>query len=589
MSEESQHLHRRDENARRAGLLSNASGFVSSLLILLPAVLALLYVRAFGVSVVYFDAWSVVRLFDKWSSGTFSLLDLMDQHNEHRMFFPKGFELLLGWITGYDNVVEMYVIQFCFLATLIILLLAFKDNVRAWLFIFAPVAFLIFSFRQYENMLFGFQINFAFTQTFGVLALFLLYVVGRGRSKKLAFVAALGSGTIATFSTAQGLFVWPAGLLQLFFSPLEKRTKRVLLPLWGLIGLAEWIAYFVDYKRPADRPSLLYVLYHPVVGTEYFLNLLGSSLYWGQTSAFIGGLLLVCLALVSLFLIYRDRRLAEYSFWLSLLLYSSLILASITLGRSGVFGVIQAMASRYTTFSILAVVSIYVMLAKTAFERRSLTSTILLAAMSGIVLLSAAFSYSKGIEVGSKERVSREKAAFVLSTYESQPDEVLAESLNPRARVVRERAPVLQRLGYNVFSEPQNLPPLSALSPISSPTSSGVNISGDGISQQGQTVVVPEEGSAIKLTGWALDDENESVAGGVYVDIDGRLFPAFYGAERQDVADSYGIPSYRYSGFERAIPLSEIGAGIHELSVITLTADKTEYYQPDKKVPLEVR
>jgi len=79
----------------------------------------------------------------------------------------------------------MYAIQGCFLVTLIIILLAFRDNVRAWLFIFIPVAFLIFSFRQYENMLFGFQINFAFTQTFGVLALFLLYVLGRGRFKKL--------------------------------------------------------------------------------------------------------------------------------------------------------------------------------------------------------------------------------------------------------------------------------------------------------------------------------------------------------------------------------------------------------------------
>jgi len=74
--------------------------FVSYLLILLPAVLAVLYVRAFDVSVVFFDAWLVVRLFDKWSSGTLGLLDLMDQHNEHRMFFPKGFELLLGWITA---------------------------------------------------------------------------------------------------------------------------------------------------------------------------------------------------------------------------------------------------------------------------------------------------------------------------------------------------------------------------------------------------------------------------------------------------------------------------------------------------------
>jgi len=559
-------------------------------LILLPAALGVLYVRAFGVSVVYFDAWSMVRLFDKWSSGTLGLVDLLDQHNEHRMFFAKGFELLLAGITRYDNVIEMYVIQACFLATLVILLLAFRDSVRAWLFVFVPVAFLVFSFRQYENMLFGFQINFAFTQTFGVLALLLLYVLGRRRFKKLAFAGALGSATIASFSTAQGLFVWPAGLLQLFFGPLEKRTKGILIAVWGLVGSAEWIGYFFDYSSPGgDRPSLLYALYHPLVGAEYFLNLLGSSLFWRENSAFVGGLLLICLALVSLFLIYRNRGLGEYSFWISVLLYSFLILASITLGRSGVFGALQAMAPRYTTFSILAVASIYVMLAKTALEQRSRTAIVLLSALAGIVLLSAAVSYSEGVEAGNKERVARERAAFVLSTYESQPDEALTESLNPRARVVRERAPVLQKLGYNVFSEPLDLPELSTLSPVSSPTSLAVTIRGDGVSQQGQTIFVPEEASFVELTGWAVDDENESTAGGVYVDVDGRLFLAFYGADRQDVADSSGVPSYRYSGFERAIPVSELGTGAHELSVVVLTADRKGYYEPAEKVTLEVR
>lgn len=64
-----------------------------------------------------------------------------------------------------------------------------------------------------------------------------------------------------------------------------------------------------------------------------------------------------------------------------------------------------------------------------------------------------------------------------------------------------------------------------------------------------------------------MDDGNESAAGGVYIDVDGRLFPVFYGTETQDVAESLGVPEYRYSGFERALPVSEIGAGPHELSV----------------------
>lgn len=219
------------------------------------------------------------------------------------------------------------------------------------------------------------------------------------------------------------------------------------------------------------------------------------------------------------------------------------------------------MAPRYTTFSILAVVSIYAMLAKRSFERRSRTNTVLLSALADVVLLSAAISYQEGIEVGSKERVSRERAAFVLSTYETQPDERLLPRASTRARIVQERAPVLQELGYNVISESQELPSLSALSRVSSPTSFAITVSGDGISQQGRAIVVPEEASFVELNGWAVDDENESTTGGVYVDVDGRLFPAFYGADRQDVADSSGVPSYRYSGFERAVPVSELGAG----------------------------
>ena len=579
---------------KRTEVFHRVVGLTSCLLVLLPAAVALLYVRAFGVSVVVSDAWPMVRLFDKWSSGTLHLSNLWVQHNEHRMLFPKGAELLLGGITKYDNVAEMYLIQGCFFVTLVILLLAFRGSIatRDWLLLFVPVSLLIFSLRQHQNMLFGFQINFAFTQTFGVLSLFLLYVLGRSSLKKPAFAAALGSGTVASLSTAQGLLVWPVGVLQLFVSPLEKSTKKATIVVWGLIGLGEWVAYFVGYVKPEDHPSLFYVFEHPLVGAQYFLTSLGSSLFWEQNSAFAGGLLLACFALVSLLLIYKDRKLGEYSFWVCLLLYSFLILASITLGRSG-FGVQQALESRYTSFCILAVVSVYAMLAKTAFEKRASLNTVLLVAFSGVILLSAAVSYSRGVKEGSREKVSRERAAFVLSTYESQPDEFLTRTLYPSAKIVRTRAPILQSLGYNVFSEKQaqgSLLPISDLSPVASPIPSAIDvITGDGMSRQNRSFVVPEEGSFIELAGWAVDADNESVAGGVYVDVDGKLFPAFYGAERGDVAKSLGVPSYRYSGFERAIPVSEIGGGTHELSVVILTADREGYYRPDQKVVLEVR
>jgi hypothetical protein len=317
-------VNKQGENVEKQRFLPNTIRLVSYLLILLPAALGVLYVRAFGVNVVFGDAWSMVRLFEKWSSGTLTVSDFFRQHLEHRMFFPKGVEFLLSIATRYDNVAEMYLMQACFLVTLFILLLAFRACVKpSRLLLFVPISLLVFSFRQYENMLWGFQISYAFAQTFAVLALFLLYILGRRRSfKKTTFVAALGSATVASFSMAQGLLVWPAGLLQLFVTPLEKPTKRVLVVVWGLAGLGEWLVYFVDYTRPRNSSSLLDALYHPIVGAQYYLNLLGSPLFWRQDLAFVGGLLLACLALVSLFLVYKDRRLGEYSFWVSLLFFS---------------------------------------------------------------------------------------------------------------------------------------------------------------------------------------------------------------------------------------------------------------------------
>jgi sensor histidine kinase YesM len=132
------------------------------------------------------------------------------------------------------------------------------------------------------------------------------------------------------------------------------------------------------------------------------------------------------------------------------------MLAAITLGRSGVFGVWQALAPRYTTFSLLAVTSIYAVLVKTVFESKSRISTALLIVLSGAVLFSSALSYQKGLEAGRMTEAMRERAAAVLYNYESEPNQVLAMSLGtPSARVVKKYAPVLQELGYNVFSEPR--------------------------------------------------------------------------------------------------------------------------------------
>ena len=210
----------------------------------------------------------------------------------------------------------------------------------------------------------------------------------------------------------------------------------------GIVGVAEWVAYFVDYKTPQGHPPLLPALGHIGTTTEYFLTLLGSALFWQAERAYAGGLVIGCLALAMLLATYGRGVLREHPFWISLLFYSLFILATITLGRAGMFGVWQATASRYTTFSILWVASVYAMLAKMVFATTaSVLRTVLLITLFGTILLSAGISYRNGIEVGRAQEASRERAAHVLETYRSQPDARLAATLYPRAETVRRRAP----------------------------------------------------------------------------------------------------------------------------------------------------
>src|SRR5215210_2990163 len=430
---------------------------VSWLFVLIPAALPYLYVRAFGVNVVFADAWEMIPIFRKWFHGQLTFADLYAQHVEHRMFFPRGAELLLGILTKYNNVAEMYLIVSCFLVTAAVLLVTFRREIGLPLVFFVPVALLVFSFRQYQNMLWGFQISFAFAQTFGVLALYLLLrSSSRDPLKRSTLGVALGSATVASFSAAQGLLVWPAGFLQLLLGSAPTSGKRAFAGIWAILGIAEWVAYFVGYKTPPGRPPLLYVLSHIGKSAEYFLTLLGGAMFWQQEYAFAGGIVIGCLALGMFLATYGRGVIREHPFWISLLLYSLFILATIALGRSGIYGVRQAALSKYTTFSVLAVASIYAMLAKMVFAARAaVIRNVLLGALLGTMLLSAGISYRNGVEVGKKQEVLRERAAHVLKTYESQPDARLVATLYyPRPETVRKRASVLKRLGYNVFSKP---------------------------------------------------------------------------------------------------------------------------------------
>jgi hypothetical protein len=80
----------------------------------------------------------------------------------------------------------------------------------------------------------------------------------------------------------------------------------------------------------------------------------------------------------------------------------------------------------------------------------------------------------------------------------------------------------------------------------------------------------------LSVSGWAIDGAAGSAAGGVFIQIDEKLFPAVYGLRGRVEVDGR---TYADCGFTRLIPLAEIGRGAHRLSLVVLTGDGQSAFQ----------
>ena len=272
---------------------SGAAIFVVCVSMLVPLTTALLYVRSYGVNVFHADEWDFVALLRESARGTLGVSDLLAHHNEHVYLAPWVVMLLLGKLTGYATVPLMYLVVACLLLTMATVYRAYASSIGRTplaLILFAPVPFLLFSFKQYENLLWGNQISFGFAQTFSVLALYFLLADKGGWLGGLAFSGAALSAAVAAGSAAPGLLAWPAGLLLLALRGQRgEATAWARIGAWALLGAAVWGAYLAGYGGPDANATPSFVLEHPLSGAEYLLTLAGASLFWGEGTALAAG------------------------------------------------------------------------------------------------------------------------------------------------------------------------------------------------------------------------------------------------------------------------------------------------------------
>lgn len=408
----------------------------------------MLYIFLFGVNVVFWDEWDIVPLFQKLHGGTLGFSDLFLPHNEHRILFPKLVFLLVDTISRYNTVVEMFCIFAFLCGTFIIFFLAFC-RCKSSFVAFLPISFLLFNLKQLDNLLWGFQIGFAMTQFFSILSLYLLSAYLKHKQQCLLLLCSSACAFVASFSSLPGIFVWPAGFFMLLVVPPCRKTE---LFAWSATGMCVFALYFWGLNSPA-MPSAKYMFSHLDKMGMFVLLEIGSSLHLKDQLLAAEGIFIIIIFGNALYTSFKKRVLSKNVFWIAVAAFSLISLLAIAAGRM-TLNFESSADSRYVAFSALFVVATYGFLLSLYEEaKHKRVFLCLLYAFYVLFLAALPYDYSIGFMLGKESRDYKMLLSLALLHYEKEPDDVLRR-LYPDSSIVKARAPLLKKYGYNVFSEP---------------------------------------------------------------------------------------------------------------------------------------
>jgi hypothetical protein len=533
-----------------------------------PAAILLYYIVSTGVNGLVWDHLSSAEIFDRWDSGRFTVEYLFRQHNEHRKAVPRLVTLVLGRLTGFDTRAELLLQWALLCATCALLYRAFRRETRLTLLAFAPILWLALSLRPYEILLVGDGLLTYLSMIFFIGALYALGLSGAPSWRE--FSAAVACGLLATYSQANGLLVWPIGLVILLagLRGLERRRQDLQQAgAWMLAGAVTTAAYFHGYLDPGNHPPARFVLDHPLLAAKYFLCLAGGSLSPEQNSAVAAGLVLTAVELFAAAAIvyawWRDRAQPPFGFWILALGVATTL--TIVPNRAGL-GLGQALSPRYAAYSCFGPIGAYWCLL--ALRRRVHGAHLLAPAVAMLLVV--------GYLAGSLDAWGRRGAwyaekhwrAYLLYAAKYQPPSVL-ENLYSDTGQARAFAAQLERLHLNVFAESHADP--AGLAPGGGTPQFAIQAVNGAPFEHDRTIEIGPD-AAVSIDGWALDPSGSRGVAAVFATVDGTLdLPGGVGMLRLDAAAL--PPALRWTGFSISFGGFVLGPGEHAVALKIVSAD----------------
>jgi hypothetical protein len=396
----------------------------------IPVGAYLFLVVHYQVNAIWTDQWGDVHVlvqnagrFPNWSS-------LWALHTDNRVFFPNLIVIGLAHTVSFNIEVEEILSALMLFAATGLLIWAHKRRSPAIpLLYYCPVAFVMLTFAQSQDSLWGFQMAWYLV----LLALAVSVVLlDRPQMAWPILVGAIAAAVVGSYSSLQGLLIWPVGLVLLY----HRRRSTGAFVTWIAAGLLTVGLYFYNFNA-ARTVSPFWALEHPLWSAKLVLFALGdvvgmqtshgpvsASLLLGRSDSAITtpgnaavllfGVVILALAIfvVVKWGIRRDTATGA-PLGVALIVYGVLFAALVTDGRVllDYWGVSQP---RYATFDVLVLVGMYlVTLSRATGPERATRATpgrivawVVLAAMA----IQVVFGVHYGV-AGARAQIEREVAA----------------------------------------------------------------------------------------------------------------------------------------------------------------------------------
>ena len=426
----------------------------SAALMAAPVGLYFWFVDVFGVNVPFDDTWNgTLPLLRALADGRLQLAALWAQHNENRMLIPNLLTLLIDSATRMNERADMLVSGCLLVLALVVILVLARRTLRLGPLLLVPVAFLVMGLVQWENILWAFQLAWTLVLLLGVAS---LAAIEWGRDRWSGWALAVTFGVLASYSSLQGLLVWPVGL----YYGWAVGWPRGRAASWTAVGLLTTFEYLRDFG-PVGTPSRpLLPFQEPTVAARYAALLVGGM--FGFHHLLLGGATIAAVVGLALFVVSDRRWRRELRLPVALISFAVGFDALVLVGRLPL-GLVSAGASRYTTYNLCLLVGLW--LASLHLVRRRVapqgsppsSSAPMLwlgaALVAVIVGCQLGGDVPAGLSGGARARAQRVAGAHLLLDLARAPDSALAADLFfPSGQYVRVWTGVLRRHRWSLFS-----------------------------------------------------------------------------------------------------------------------------------------